>query len=256
MKARHRTPAVLLLGALVAGGALVSLAGCGGDDEPSDLPYVNARRISSWAELIGGPDAYGMPGDFLLENDKVRLIVQDVSDGRGIGMFGGGILDADRVRTERKYCCGKGRDLFQLFTPFVNVMIPAVNEGQPPPVSVRVIRDGSDGAEARIRVEGHAAPLLTLLGTEVNHLLAQASYQFQIDYVLLPGTDYVQVRTTVGVNQAPGAAPIQAGGLSSKEAVLLGLLNGNLLLGDNLVLGSSVTAFGPPFGFYLDGILW
>ncbi len=255
MKSRTRTTAFLLLGAFLTGGMLFSLSGCGGDDSP-DVPYVSARRITSWAELIGGPDAYGIPGDFLLENSKVRLVVQDAGEGRGVGIYGGGILDADRVRTRREYCCGNGLDLFQLFTPFVNMMIPAVKPGEPPPVTVQVIRDGSDGAEAVIRVEGHAAPLLSLIGTEINHLLAQAAYQFQVDYILYPNANYVKIRTTVGVNQAPGADPIQADGLSSKEAVLVGLLNGNLLLGDALFLGSSVTAFGPPFGFYLDGILW
>jgi len=252
----NRNRPSLLLAALLAGAALLGPAGCGHDDDPLEIGELSARRATQWSELIGGPDAYGMPGDFLLENDKIRLVIQEATPGRGIGIYGGGILDADRVRTFRESCCGKGNDLFQLFTPFVNVMVPAATEGQPPPVSVAVVRDGSDGKEARIRVEGQAAPMLSLLGTQVNDILAQAEYQFQIDYILRPGADYVQVRTTIGVNQEPGADPIETESLTTKEAVLLGLLNGNLLLGDNLVLGSSVTAFGPPFGFYLDGILW
>jgi len=248
----------LLLSVFLAGVALLALSGCSDDsDDSAATGKTSAYRATSWYEMIGGPDAYGMPGDFIMENSKIRVLVQDQGDGRGVGLFGGGILDADRVRTLHDSCCGNGNDLFQLLTPFVNMMIPAVKEGEPSPVAVKVVQDGSDGNEARIRVEGHAAPLLSLLGTEVNDILAQAEYDFQVDYILYPDVDYVKIRTTIGVNQMPGSSePFSTESLTSKESVLVGLLNGNLLLGDALFLGSSVTAFGPPFGFYLDGILW
>ena len=62
-----------------------------------------AKRIEAPDELIGGPGALGMVGDYVLSNNKIRVIIQDKGWSRGFGVFGGGIIDADIVRP-------KGRD--------------------------------------------------------------------------------------------------------------------------------------------------
>ena len=35
------------------------------------------RRVATRVDLIGGPSALGEIGDFLLENDKIGVIIQD-----------------------------------------------------------------------------------------------------------------------------------------------------------------------------------
>ena len=84
MRTKKNLP-LLLLGVFLMGGSLIFLSGCGGSDDPLKTGTLSARRATQWAELIGGPDAYGVPGDFLLENDQIRLVVQDSSPGREIG---------------------------------------------------------------------------------------------------------------------------------------------------------------------------
>ena len=241
---------------LLPAGALLLLAiwglwptGCG-NNETDEPTFLQAKRVTSWSELIGGPDAYGTPGDFLLENNRIRVVIKDVGESPAPGLYGGSILDADRVRRGREYCCGHGLDQFQEFFPTVNTIIPEVIQGAGPPLSVRVLDDGAGGGQAVIRVEGVGAPLLTLLK-------GATDYVFQVDYVLRPNRDYVEVQTTVDVNPRSGEYPTELGAyLSDPVNIFEQLLTGNLILGDALFFGTSLKAFGPDFGFYLDGIIW
>ena len=57
-----------------------------------------ARRVESVGELIGGPGAIGEVGDYLIGNQKIRVVLQNQGWSRGFGIFGGGIIDADIVR--------------------------------------------------------------------------------------------------------------------------------------------------------------
>src|SRR4051812_41372102 len=56
---------------------------------------ASAKQVASGADLIGGPNAYGKVGDFLIQNDQVRFIVQGVDRHIGPQPFGATILDAD-----------------------------------------------------------------------------------------------------------------------------------------------------------------
>ena len=73
-----------------------------------------ARRVESPKELIGGPKAVGTTGDWLIGNQRIRLVLQDQGWSRGFGIFGGGIIDADLVRPgfEGSTDGGNGRDNF------------------------------------------------------------------------------------------------------------------------------------------------
>ncbi len=56
---------------------------------------ARGRRIDSSSQLLAGPNAHGKVGDFLLENEKIRVVVQ--AEGRAFGPlpYGGTIIDAD-----------------------------------------------------------------------------------------------------------------------------------------------------------------
>src|SRR5690242_15567219 len=60
---------------------------------------ASARIIAGPSELIGGEAATGAPGDVLLQNDQLRVVIQ--KPGRNVGPlpFGGALIDADRQRT-------------------------------------------------------------------------------------------------------------------------------------------------------------
>ena len=94
-----------LVALLLLGGGLVSC---------SDEGRSYAGRVQTPMELIGGPGALGAVGDYLLANDRVRVIIQDKGWSRGFGVFGGGIIDADIVRpgTQSSPTGGTGKDNF------------------------------------------------------------------------------------------------------------------------------------------------
>ena len=54
-------------------------------DDTSGRSY--ARQIESPNELIGGPGALGTVGDYLIGNQKIRVIIQNEGWSRGFGIF-------------------------------------------------------------------------------------------------------------------------------------------------------------------------
>ena len=122
MSLPFRSAAVLLLVAGLVGSCAGE--GCGGEIDSPDASTPDAgptslrcpmplevfledcaasgsgayvRQVASTGDLIGGPTAAGRIGDWLIGNDKVRVIVQ--GEGRAIGPhpYGGTLLDADTV---------------------------------------------------------------------------------------------------------------------------------------------------------------
>ncbi|HWV39543.1 MAG TPA: hypothetical protein VN033_13830 [Vulgatibacter sp.] len=107
--------------------AVLLAAACGSDDSPGgggpasprceiDLsPFTAAdgaganpsvRAIAAAADLVGGPAARGQVGDWILTNDRIRVVVQGARDDVGASPFGGTIIDADVIRP-----AGAGRDV-------------------------------------------------------------------------------------------------------------------------------------------------
>ena len=156
---RKVTPLWLLLALAVA----ASTAAC--HDGESQL---RAKVIESQRELIGGPGAKGKLGDFLLENDKIRVVVAGKGATWAAGIFGGTLIDLDLQRKEGEYAYGNGRDAFAETFPLLNLVVVnpdadlrrVVNDengvfrvelAEP---DILVLKDGSDGAEAVVRVQG------------------------------------------------------------------------------------------------------
>lgn len=128
-----------------AGGGQGSVERCDIDLEPfigEATGAVRGRQVTTEAELIGGPNAQGRVGDYLLENDEVRVIVQGAGRFFGALPWGGTILDADLVRA------GPGDDQFGeigLLYNFGRTLKPDRFE---------VLADGGDGRAAIIAVSG------------------------------------------------------------------------------------------------------
>lgn len=169
----------------------VDLAGTGYFKQ--DGSGSSAAFITSAEQLIGGENAQGRTGDVLLQNDKVRVIIEQ--PGRSVGplLSGGGIIDADLQRGG-----GEGRDSFGrmgLFYAFGR--LPSVKE-------VEVINDGSNGGPAIVAATGVDVPH-DLLNIES---LIQNVAGLNVKFVVDP-TKPLPVRTTTYYVLSPGESRVR-----------------------------------------------
>jgi hypothetical protein len=175
---------------------LGALPGCDAD-EPSTLRAFVAQDRQ---DLVGGPVSYADIGDFILENDKIRVAILGPNRSWGPGVFGGSLVDADVRRNDPRFPPGQGRDKLAEVFPFANLLVPA-----PLDSDVRVLADGSDGKAATVRVEGKGVflfealsilesmrPLLGLFFPDV-----KTAVNFRTDYTLHPGESFVTMKTWV-----------------------------------------------------------
>ena len=186
---------------------LAALSGC---DEAA--PRATAKQVASRTELVGGPSALGEIGDYLLENDKIRVVVQGPGFSRGFGVYGGSLIDADlqRPASPGSPAGGRGHDNFGELFPvfFVQALVPE---------AVRVLSDGSDGGPARVQVTGTGGDFLTLTRT-LNQVVTNSNEQpdggilglldptrpdgkpnlgYEMVYELPPGERYVRLKASV-----------------------------------------------------------
>jgi hypothetical protein len=148
----------------------------------------------------------------LIQNDKVRFIVQDAGFSRGFGVFGGALLDADLVRkTSGRGSSdgGVGKDNFgEMFPAFFlealeprEVRDPNDPTGEKKLAAIEIENDGSDGKAAVLVVRGTGGDFIaltqkvntTLLGDDrVNPTLL-----FETRYILEPGAQHLKMTTRV-----------------------------------------------------------
>ncbi|MFZ5446711.1 MAG: CehA/McbA family metallohydrolase [Myxococcota bacterium] len=158
---------------------------------------ASAAVIASPSQLIGGAGATGRPGDVLLQNDKVRVIIEQ--PGRTIGplLSGGGIIDADLQRASGE----PGHDAFGRMALFYALgRLSSVKK-------VEVLADGSNGGPAIVAATGKDVPHDLLNIKSLVNNLAGLDVQFVVDssvplalrtttyYVLSPGESRVRALT-------------------------------------------------------------
>ncbi|MFP6683665.1 MAG: PHP domain-containing protein [Polyangiaceae bacterium] len=197
MKSRPLVLLALLMGVL----SLPHLASCVGA-----APILRAKRIENRSELIGGPVAMADIGDFLIENDMMRVAILRAVDSPGPGVHGGSIIDVDIRRPSIDMESGHGRDRFAETFPIANLLVP-----EPDTVDIRVLKDGSDEKEAVIRVEGDGTFLFKALGVIRSHQPAlelffpdlKTQIHFRTDYILRPGARHLLMRTVLTLLDDP-----------------------------------------------------
>lgn len=163
---------------------------------------LQAKKIEQRAELVGGPVAMADVGDFLLQNDLIKVNILGPKDSPGPGVYGGSIVDID-IRRGLGFENGQGRDRFAELFPVANLLVPFPKEAAS--VSVPKGKDGSDGKEAIVRVEGKGAFLFEALGIlRTQKALLDALFpdiksvlRFRTDYILRMGERHITIRTTV-----------------------------------------------------------
>jgi hypothetical protein len=139
---------------------LVALAACGDNAAPEPRPLVadpavevgctplapghaRAKVIACADELVAGRLAGGRIGDFLIENDRIRVVVRGPGEGWYLqGSWGGGIIDAAPVG---------GEDLVKEIDPSIDFAVGAFDE--------LVITEAGDDGPAELVVRGPATGL-------------------------------------------------------------------------------------------------
>jgi hypothetical protein len=165
-----------------------------------------AKQTTDTADCVGGPLSRCRANDYLLRNDRIRVVIQDLQRNLfGVGQFGGQIIDGDIVRQPSD----PDRDNFEEWALSLNI------EGTAHYTSITILNDGGNGGPAIIRVTG-VDDLLDF----VNPSSTVASFGFSLppsaddtdlpvtvttDYTLEPGTNYVRVETTL---QNTSASPL------------------------------------------------
>ncbi|XYH95729.1 hypothetical protein ACMHYB_49350 [Sorangium sp. So ce1128] len=62
---------------------------------------ARVRRITGPADALSGPLAAGRPGDYVLENDEIAVVVDQLGPGTGLAAGGGHVIDAADARARR-----------------------------------------------------------------------------------------------------------------------------------------------------------
>ena len=196
------------IGYVLAIGWLVLFSACTESDLASievvpGVAFAAARRIQDEDDLIGGPMARGRTDDYLMANDKIRVIISDVGrDPVGfVAPFGGHIIDADLTRGPGE----PGNDQFMAMSHMINI------EGTFNATGIQVINDGSDGGPAIVRATGlddsldyiNASQLIKAVGMSIPLSVPSSAddmdipVEIVVDYTLNPGDNYVEIKTSV-----------------------------------------------------------
>lgn len=226
-------------------------------------PAANARRVVTRTELIGGPSALGEVGDYLLENDHLRVIVQDKGFSRGFGVYGGSLIDIDRKRQAATGTStgGFGRDQFGELFPvaFLQALVPD---------AVEVVADGRDGGAAVVRVSGSGGDFLSLTKSlnqavlnshelppglldvlDPDNLDGAPQIGYEVLYELEPEARHVRIRVrltnltdeTLAIPSPNGRLALQVLGINAATF--------DAPLGFVLLFGAGNHVFSPGFGY-------
>lgn len=219
-------------------------------------PYARALVLEDLDQGIGGPKATGRPGDLLLENDRIRVVVLGARRSLGPHTSGGSLIDADLQRNDPRYSNGQGNDQLAEIFATVNMNVPLVDASITDGGTVEVIADGFDGGAAIVRAEGPSEPFLTMLGG-LWAINGQADFKLRTDYILEPGAGAVLMRTTAvfGSDSFPETAT--PAGSSETDIDVLGLaITTGATFGDFYLQGGSVDVFTPDVGYDEDGFVF
>ena len=164
-------PTLLLLGLGPTG-----CFGCKSDEDAGAGGIV--RRIESPAELIGGLEATGRLGDYLLDNGRVRFVVQAPGSATGWGLYGGSLVDLDSVRPGQP-----GDDRLQEL--FVHCDLRSFRAER-----VEIASPGRDGEAGVLRLIGADAGI-----PFIDAVLAQepADLEITVEYALAPEAEVLDI---------------------------------------------------------------
>jgi hypothetical protein len=169
--------------------------------EPAQDSFARVFQITDMAQVIGGPAAAGAVGDYLIENDKIRVIIHGRPEHTGSStVFGGTILDADIQRAGSQYAGGNGRDALFEIAPLVSLAVarPADRDEAGVSPDIKIVRaENTPEGGALLVVEGEVGNIvetIKMFGLVVPQLDASGFF-FRIQYELRPGESFLRITT-------------------------------------------------------------
>ncbi|MDG2271124.1 MAG: carboxypeptidase regulatory-like domain-containing protein [Halioglobus sp.] len=161
-----------------------------------------SARVATDADLLSGPLARGVAGDYVLENEHLRIIIQQ--PGRqwlSIGTFGGNIIDV----SVKDSTGALQPDHLEEFVMGLNI------ENTANYTNIRIVNDGSDGGAAKICATGpddllelaNASSATQMLGVALPASADDIDLPVDMEtcYTLEAGAHYVVLDTAI-VNQS------------------------------------------------------
>lgn len=207
MRVRHYSQ-LLRASVLLALIGILSACSDGSDNGASVEPgSALSARIATSADLLSGPLARGVPGDYVLENEHLRIIIQQ--PGRqwlSIGTFGGNIIDVS----------AKGED-GALQPDHLEEFVLGLNiENTANFTELRIVNDGSNGEAASICATGpddllelaNASSVISAFGVSLPPNADDTDLPVDIEtcYSLAAGARYVTLDTSI-TNQGSDDIP-------------------------------------------------
>lgn len=236
----------------------IALSAFAGSCSSTPREFASARTIEALDGSVGGPKALAQVGDFVLENDKVRVAILGAVDTEGNPRHspgphtrGGSLIDADLVLPDPGHRAGRGTDQFAELIPTANMDVTNTDGA----TSVRIIADGSDGGPAIIRAEGEREPFITLLGA-LWAITGAPDFYMTTDYIAEPGKPWIRMKT---IYEWGDSAPVDdptvepMGYHDNGMPLLEWALETGVVGGDFYLSGGSVDVFAPGIGFDEDG---
>jgi hypothetical protein len=175
--------------------------------QPEPTSSVSAR-VAVAEDLLSGPLARGVPGDYVLENRHLRVIIQQ--PGRqwlSIGTFGGNIIDV----SAKDSAGGLLPDHLEEFVIGLNI------ENTANYTDIRIDSDGSDGQVARICATGpddllelaNASSAIEAFGVALPSSADDKDLPVDIEtcYTLEKGAQHIVLETTL-TNQGADNLPV------------------------------------------------
>lgn len=179
--------------------------GGGGNAACQTVPAGQARatKISSQSQALLGRSAESKVGDYKLQNSKVAVVIKNSASSTVFLPFGG--YPVDVVPTDAEGCPLPQDSFGEMGTLVGNLDFSDLNNVSLrgfAPETIQVLKDGSDGGNAVVRVTGTDIPIPII---ETGLLLIVPGKEFstpmgldlQNDYVLAPDSNTLEIQTTV-----------------------------------------------------------
>ncbi|MFB6265404.1 MAG: CehA/McbA family metallohydrolase [Bradymonadaceae bacterium] len=164
--------------------------------ETLDRREARAGRIPGPKTGFEGVWAHCRPGDFKLYNSKIEVCIQDETTNRHTTYTGGKLVDANPVGFE-------GPDTLSQIMPLVALGTIRADD-------VRVVRDGSNGGEAVIRVTGRDVQVAQLAGVIGGEVIKVPGLEATVEYRLEPESRAVEMVTWLS-SDSSGGEPARTG---------------------------------------------
>ncbi len=158
---------------------------------PLDVPLlageVRCGPVTSGSEVLDGQLAYGQVGHaWVCRNDRIRFALQDTERPFGNSSIGGNLIDIARVDNAAG---DEGSD------DEFREHVVAFGVHEVIPTSIEVLDDGRSGEAGVLRVTGVPGDLS--LAPQAAFLAQPLPATVQTDYVLKPGSDVIEITTTI-----------------------------------------------------------